>query len=124
MLEGPMQCDITLIRDLGTAVATHDVPALFHMLFKVGSPRFLLKRIGLVMPGYVKESGMVSEEIGPAHFRATLTGRALPYYFCTYGMPAWFEAALQLSGARTVTTTHATCAHRGAPACSWDVRWT
>ena len=123
ILEGPMRGDMTLMREFGGAIATHDLPALYRVLFKVGTPGFVLKRVGIVAATYVKESPMKGEGAGDNRVVISQTGRTYPYYFCAYGVSGWFEAAVRLSGGRNITVTHDQCRHRGAAACHWDARW-
>lgn len=122
IVDGPMGGEIGRMREFGSAIAKHDLPMLYKVLFKVGSPSFIIKRLNIVAKQYIRESTITSVV---ADGRATVTqgGRRFPMYFCTYGVSGWFHAALELSGAKSSSVEHASCLHRGAAACTWELRW-
>jgi hypothetical protein len=122
IIEGPMQGEITLMTEFGSAIARHDLPLLYRMLFKVGSPAFVVKRLNIAARTYIRESTILVSVDGDAA-RVTLAGRRFPMYFCRYGVSGWFRAALELSGARTPMIEHNGCLHDGDAACSWRLTW-
>jgi hypothetical protein len=121
IIEGPMKGDITQIKPFGRAVAQYDLPTIYKVLFKIGTPAFLIKRVGTVYGTYVKGGSMTAAVVGKTA-SVTLTG-ALPAYFCQQGIPGWFTAALELSGAKAVRVTEGACIHRRAANCRWDATW-
>jgi hypothetical protein len=123
IVDGPMKGEIGRMTEFGSAIAKHDLPLLYKVLFKVGSPSFIIKRLNIVAKQYIRESGIsaVVEKDGEA--LVTQSGRRFPMYFCTYGVSGWFHAALELSGAKSPTVEHASCLHRSDPACTWLLRW-
>jgi hypothetical protein len=123
ILEGPMHGEIVQMREFGAAIATHDLPLLYRMLFKIGTPGFFLRRIGIAAGTYIGDSVMTGVDHGPNHVRITQSGKLLPYYFCAYGALGWLEAGTKLSGGKSISVEHVACAHRGAAECAWDVRW-
>lgn len=123
IVEGPMRGELSRMFEFGSAIAKHDLPTLYKVLFKLGSPAFIVKRLNIVARQYIRESSVRVEVPRDGHAEVTLTGRRFPLYFCTYGVSGWFHAALELSGARDATVEHATCAHRGDAACTWHLDW-
>ena len=123
IVDGPMRGEIGRMTEFGSAIAKHDLPLLYKVLFKVGSPSFIIKRLNIVAKQYIRESSIsaVVEKDGEA--LVTQGGRRFPMYFCTYGVSGWFQAALELSGAKSPTVHHASCLHRGDAACTWRLRW-
>jgi hypothetical protein len=123
IVEGPMRGELVQMTEFGSAIAKHDLPLLYKVLFKVGSPAFVVKRLNIAAKTYIRESTITPEIVGDGHARVTHGGRRLPMYFCTYGVSGWFHAALELSGAKSPTVEHATCEHRGDADCTWTLRW-
>ncbi len=123
ILEGPMHGDFDKMREFGGAIAKHDLPTLYKVLFKVGTPRFLLKRVGIVAATYIRDSPMKGDDIPDGGVRVVQTGTTLPYYFCAFGVCGWFQAALELSGGKNCRVVHSSCRHRGAESCAWDAHW-
>src|SRR5438445_2002585 len=107
IVEGPMGGEITHMFEFGSAIAKHDLPMLYKVLFKVGSPTFIVKRLNIVAKQYIRESTVTPQMTGDKEAVTTLGGRRFPMYFCTYGVSGWFHAALELSGARSPTVDHA-----------------
>jgi hypothetical protein len=123
IVDGPMGGELGLMTEFGSAIAKHDLPLLYKVLFKVGSPTFIVRRLNLVAKQYIRESTVSVEVPADGNAVATLGGRRFPMYFCTYGVSGWFRAALELSGARSPNVEHATCLHRGQAACTWRLAW-
>jgi predicted hydrocarbon binding protein len=44
-------------------------------------------------------------------------------YFCSFGIPGWFSAALELSGGKQVNVKETECVHRGGKRCEWSATW-
>jgi hypothetical protein len=123
ILEGPMKGNMSRMREFGGAIAKHDLPTLYRVLFKLGTPRFLMKRVGVVAATYVRDSPMHGSDMADGRVRIVQTGTTLPLYFCAHGVCGWFEAALELSGGTNIDVGHATCRHRGDADCSWVARF-
>jgi len=123
IVDGPMRGEIGRMTEFGSAIAKHDLPLLYKVLFKVGSPSFIIKRLNIVAKQYIRESIISSVVDGDGEALVTQGGRRFPMYFCTYGVSGWFQAALELSGAKSPTVEHASCLHRNDAACTWRLRW-
>ena len=123
IVDGPMRGEIGRMTEFGSAIAKHDLPLLYKVLFKVGSPSFIIKRLNIVAKQYIRESIISAVVDGDGEALVTQGGRRFPMYFCTYGVSGWFQAALELSGAKSPTVHHASCLHRGDAACTWRLRW-
>jgi hypothetical protein len=123
IIEGPMRGEIGRMKEFGSAIAKHDLPLLYKVLFKVGSPAFIVKRLNMVAKQYIRESSVDVNLAGENEALVSLSGRRFPFYFCAYGVTGWFLAALELSGARAPTVEHTGCLHNGAANCTWTLRW-
>jgi hypothetical protein len=123
LIEGPMGGNLDGAYEFGSAIAKHDLPLLYKVLFRVGSPAFIVKRLNIVARQYIRDSVVAVHLEGAGRARVTLGGRRLPYYFCAYGVSGWLDAALEMSGAKNPAVEHPTCLHRGDEACTWRLTW-
>jgi hypothetical protein len=123
ILEGPMHGDLGRMKHFGGEIAKHDLPTIYKVLFKVGTPRFLMKRVATVASTYLRDAPMRGVDLPDGRVRVLQAGKIFPYYFCSYGVCGWFEAAMELSGGKNIQALHTSCRHRGDAACGWDVRF-
>lgn len=119
---GPMRGDPFRMKDFGATIARYDLPTIYKVLFKVGSPAFVVRRIGVAYRTYIRGGSMRGETPTSASAIITLEGN-LPKYLCTHGCAGWFSAAIELSGGRRVRVTETDCVHDGAKHCRWEAHW-
>jgi predicted hydrocarbon binding protein len=123
IVAGPMGGDLAQMKRFGSTIARYDLSTIYKMLFKVGSPAFILKRIGVVYSTYIRGGSITPVSVEKGHAVVVLGGGDFPFYFCDQGIPGWFAAAVELSGGKNVHVVQAECVHRGAARCSWEARW-
>jgi hypothetical protein len=123
IVEGPMAGDATQMKHFGSAIARYDLPTIYKVLFKIGSPAFVMRRINIAYATYFKGGSMRGETPNAKAAIVRLATGALPLYMCRFGVPGWFQAAVELSGGKGVVSEETACVHDGADACRWDVRW-
>jgi hypothetical protein len=123
IINGPMAGDAAQMKDFGATVARYDLSTLYKMLFKLGTPGFVIRRVGVVYKTYIKGGGIAAADVSDGDARIRLTEGNLPRYFCEHGVPGWFTAALELSGGKEVDVRETECIHTGSRACTWHARW-
>lgn len=123
IIDGPLKGDLSQMKKFGSDVARYDLSSIYKMLLKLGTPSFVAKRVGNVYSTYVRGGSMASEDVESKRARVVLAEGALPLYFCAHGIPGWFTAALELSGAKEVDVRETECVHRGARRCVWQAHW-
>ncbi|NOY91150.1 MAG: DUF2378 family protein [Deltaproteobacteria bacterium] len=124
ILLGPMHSDFAQMKLFGDRIARYDLNTIYKVLFRLGSPAFVLKRIGIVYSMYLKGGRARSEVLGKGEARVTFEDTAYPYYLCAYGMSGWLSASVSLSGGQDIRVEHERCVHSGDEACRWHVSWT
>ena len=107
----------------GTEVKASDFENTMKRLLKLGSPTFLLKRIGVAFETKVRPGKMLLVESRERFGVSEIHGVVLPPYVCARTAPAWAARALEMSGARDVETVHVACRHRGDDCCRYETRW-
>ncbi len=66
---GPMQGDVTRMRDFGIDIARYDLSTLYKLLYKVGSPSFILKRVGAAYGKYFRGGSARAEQLADRRVR-------------------------------------------------------
>jgi hypothetical protein len=123
IVEGPMGGDMAAMEGFGSMIARYDLTTLYKVLFKLGSPSFIMKRVHTVYRTYVRGGAIAAIEAKSDRAVVALVEGALPLYFCAYGVCGWFAAAIELSGGKDVQVAETECRHRGAPRCVWEALW-
>ena len=123
MIEGPLGGDVSRIRDFGDDIARYDLSTLYKVMFKLGTPSFIIRRIGVVYGQYLDGGRARGESAGAGEARVTVEDATFPLYFCEHGISGWLRAAVDLSGGERVRIEQDACVHRGDAACGWRLRW-
>ncbi len=123
IIRGPMGGKPARMKHFGATIARYDLPTLYKMLFKLGTPSFLIKRVGVVYGMYFRGGGIAAPRVDAQSAHLMLAHGVMPLYMCRYGISGWLTAALELSGARGVRVDEVECRHAGAPACTWTASW-
>ncbi len=120
---GPMQGDLDKMQIFGDRIARYDLKTIYKVLFKLGTPGFVLKRIGTVYGMYLKGGSAHTEVLGDHEARVSYRNAYYPYYLCKYGMSGWLSASVDLSGGRNIRIEHERCVHSGDAGCAWRISW-
>lgn len=123
IVAGPMEGDTRRMRDFGDDIARYDLNTLYKVMFKLGTPSFIIRRIGVVYGQYLDGGRAVGESAEAGRARVTVTDARFPLYLCEHGISGWLRAAIDLSGGTNVEVDHVECVHRGAEACRWALTW-
>jgi hypothetical protein len=123
IVAGPMGGDLSHMKRFGSTIARYDLPTLYKMLFKLGTPSFVVKRINLAYSTYIRGGTVEASSVSKDRAVVTLTEGDFPFYFCDQGIPGWFHAAIELSGGTGVRVTQVECVHKAGARCVWEARW-
>ncbi|GAB5543838.1 MAG: hypothetical protein RLP09_05675 [Sandaracinaceae bacterium] len=123
IIEVAMDGDLRQMQPFGATIASYDLPTIYRALYRLGTPAFVLKSIGVAYRQYLRP-GWARTEVHEKG-RATVTiGEAIyPRYLCKYGIAGWVESAITLSGGEDVRVAHVECLHEGDERCRWEGRW-
>ncbi len=122
IFEGPMNRELRRMHRFGAEIAKYDVPSIYRAFFRLGTPSFILGKIPLVWSQYFRR-GTIKTIIGKGEAELTLEDLCMPLYLCAQGIPGWFDATLELVGARGRTVEQSKCMHAGDPQCTWRATW-
>ena len=123
IVAGPMRGDVSHMKQLGLTIARYDLPTLYKMFFKLGTPSFVLKRINTAYATYIRGGTIEASPVSKNHAVVTQIDGDLPLYFCDQGILGWVSAAVELSGGRDVHVAQVDCVHKGAARCTWEASW-
>jgi hypothetical protein len=123
IVDGPMKGQVAQMKHFGSTVARYDLPTLYKVLFKIGSPSFIMGRMATVYSTYVRGGVVRTLSNTKNEVRTALVEGDLPYYFCDQGVAGWMSAAVELSGGSEVKVVQDHCVHRGDPRCEWRCTW-
>ena len=123
IVEGPMGGDLSAMKDFGATIARYDLSTIYKVLFKLGTPAFVVRRVNVAYSTYIRGGTMRGETPNAGEGTVTLVDGAFPKYFCRYGVAGWMTAAVELSGGKHARFDEVECIHDGAPTCKWRGRW-
>jgi hypothetical protein len=123
IVEGPMGGDASAMKEFGATIARYDLSTIYKVLFKVGTPAFVVRRANVAYSTYIRGGVMRGETPSPGQGTVTFIDGTFPKYLCRYGVAGWLTAAVELSGGRNVRFDEVDCIHDGAPQCRWQGHW-
>jgi hypothetical protein len=119
-----MHGDSNSMKQFGFTVSGYDLPTVYKILFKLGSPARVLRLVGVAWGLYFRPGRMMVESIEATSSRMTLHDSVIGRYLCEFGMAGWMEATVAASGAIRPRCKHIRCRHRQDPVCEWRLDWT
>jgi hypothetical protein len=121
--QGPMEGRVETMQEFGSAIARYDLSTVYKVLFRFGSPAFVLRRSNVAYSTFMRPGTTRVDTDTQTSGYVTLVTGTLPRYMCRYGITGWITAALELSGGNDVDVQEIECRHLGAPKCRWRATW-
>lgn len=112
---------------LASFVAERDLPTLFRLVLKIGTPDFVMSRTPSLYNRYFDAGSFTPSKVEANHWHAALAVdrdvEAGPGLFsCDAGITAWLTQALQLTGVNA-RVHHSACRFRMNRQCEYELRW-
>jgi hypothetical protein len=123
ILDHAMHGDCDRMKQFGFTVSGYDLPTVYKVLFKLGSPARVLQLIGVAWGLYFRPGKMTGEVLDATSSRMILHDSVIGRYLCEFGISGWMEATVAASGAVGPRCEHVRCRHRRDPVCEWRVDW-
>jgi hypothetical protein len=113
-----------VINQMGRASADYAHTTVYKLVFKVGSPQWIISKASVIFSSYYDRGQMVVTESGPgfANVEVREFGEPAPE-FCER-IAGWCVRTFELSGAKSVQLNHVKCVCKGAKACRFEGSWT
>ena len=114
--------DYSVVRRMAAHSARVNMPTVYKIFLRLGSPEFLLKRTAQIW--------QVQYDSGVATSIATAGGGSVevrdfgqPDPLHCQGITGFMEQCLRLTRARAVSVAHVKCRCQGGDVCRWDATW-
>lgn len=122
IVEVAMDGEVSRMKEFGAAIATYDLPLSYRILFKVGTPGFVVSRFPTAFRAYFRP-GDIRVDASKTSAAISLEGAVYPRYMCEQGIAGWCRRAVELSGGVSVAANHVECRHRGDSRCTYKITW-
>jgi uncharacterized protein (TIGR02265 family) len=109
--------------DMGRASAEEALHGAQHVFVKPGDPQFLLSQAPQIYRFHYAVGSRTYEPAGANGAVLRTFGAENVTETDCLTIIGWHERAIELSGGRTVNTTHPLCRARGAPHCEYHFTW-
>ncbi len=114
--------DSSTISPIARFEAERDVPAVHHLLLRMGNPAEVAEKMAELWPRSHSTGRLRIERRDDRGIDATLVDWATDEALCL-AFQAYFQRALELAGARDTRIAHSTCRAHGAAECSFKMTW-
>ena len=115
--------DLGLSLVLGRHAAEDNLPTIYRLFFKVGSPKWVLERATRLWDLHYDSGRMTLEEGVGNHADLRVTGFATPHRAHCLSVAGWTERSVEMSGGVNVRVVETECRTAGAPVCTLHVSW-
>jgi hypothetical protein len=115
--------DLRLCRELGAWAAQENLPKVFKLFYRLGTPTFIFERAAKLWTAHY-DSGRLELD-SPADKRAHLSlfDFAEPHRAHCLSVLGWAAKSIELSGAKVVESDEVRCRTRGDDRCELAVAW-
>ena len=114
--------DLSLCREMARYSAEVNLPTLYRLFYKLGSPGFILKRAARLWEVHY-DSGHVELEDIPDGARMKIVGFDSPHRAHCVSVLAWAEKSVEMSGGTEIHAVETTCRTRGDELCTMEITW-
>lgn len=112
-----------VVTQMGRASADYAHTTVYKLVFKVGSPQWIISKASVIFTSFYDRGQMVVTESGAGFANVELRefGEPAPE-FCER-IAGWIVRTFELSGAKSVKLDHVTCVCKGAKVCRFEGSW-
>lgn len=115
--------DLALCRELGAWSASYNLPRIFKLFYRLGTPMFIFERAAKLWNAHY-DSGRLEarrDADGVAHLEIHDFGQ--PHRAHCYSVLGWAEKSIELSGAKVLRAGEVKCRTQGHPHCELIASW-
>ena len=112
-----------IVTQMGRSSADYAHTSVYKLVFKVGSPQWIISKASVIFSSFYDQGKMVVCESGAgfANVEVREFGEPAPE-FCER-IAGWIVRTFELSGAKNVQLRHVTCVCKGAKVCRFEGTW-
>jgi len=119
--------DLSMCREMGRYSAAVNLPTLYRIFYRLGSPSFILRKAAKVWRVHYDsgELRVLDPDLDGPEERATLEIAAFetPHRAHCQSVLGWAERSVELSGGTVIHAREETCRTEGHDTCRLAVRW-
>lgn len=117
------QGDLSLCRELGGWAAAENLPRVFKIFFRFGSPTFIFDRAAKLWSSHYDSGTLVVVDREETAARLVISDFAAPHRAHCLSVLGWAAKSIELSGSEVTYAEEEKCRTRGDEACEMVVRW-
>lgn len=103
--------------------ASFELHVIYTYLLKLGSPEWVLKRLGTVFGAKARPGVLRETSTGNKQSWLELVGMVMPHYYLAHVMPSWAMRAVLLTGGKDPRVELIESPHFGDRRAYWHVEW-
>lgn len=115
--------DLALCRELGAWAAQENLPKLFKLFYRFGSPTFIFDRASKLWSAHYDSGALTLEEPSDHGGRLVLSDFATPHRAHCFSVLGWARKSVELAGATVTYAEEERCRTLGHKACELALRW-
>lgn len=112
-----------LHEEMGRASADHGVSGLYKVLFRMGSPKFIISQAPQVWNSHFNSGEMRAVLAEKDRAVVELADFAEPAPEVCERVMGWLARCVELAGGDKVQIVHTECVHRGGKVCRYEGSW-
>jgi hypothetical protein len=115
--------DLQLCVTLGRYAAEVNLPTLYKLFYRLGSPLYIFRRAAQLWSVHYDSGQLAAMELGDRAARLEIVGFASPHRVHCLSVLGWATRSIELSGGTVVSADEERCRARGDDTCEMAVRW-
>lgn len=115
--------DLALVREIGRYAASANMPTVYRLFYRLGSPEYVLKKAAALWQAHYDAGRAELREGGPGRAELVVTGVQTPHPALCRSVEGFMERAIELTGAKDVKVAESGCLAAGGAACVFVAAW-
>ena len=115
--------DLELCRVMGAWAAGENLPKLFRLFYRLGSPTFIFERASKLWGAHYDSGAMALTEPTATGARLVLTDFKVPHRAHCLSVLGWSVGAIELAGSKVTSAEEERCRTWGHERCELAVKW-
>lgn len=115
--------DLELCREVGGWAAAENLPRIFKIFFRFGTPSFIFDRASKLWCSHYDSGTLNVVDREPTAARLVMSGFLTPHRAHCLSVLGWAAKSIELAGSEVTSAEEVRCRTRGDEACEMVVRW-
>ena len=115
--------DLALCLELGRHSAEVNLPTLYRLFYRLGSPIYIFRRAAQLWNAHYDSGQLAAMEEGPGAARLEIIGFERPHRVHCLAVLGWATRSVEMSGGVVLSAVEERCRARGDETCEMVARW-